>query len=149
MADDEPLTLARAAGALQGFGGLVRSTDQVDRDGPPISWHDEKRLVEHKSGLKCWVTITQRERKRYIDMIPKGWNHVVRDREAGMSVAQLAQKYRMETEFMRDYLALAYGWVEQRLFALAEHKAGAKPIGSRPTDGTVESVGDPDGRGRL
>lgn len=123
--------------AYEGFGGLVRSTDLVDKDGPPISRGTQKRLVENKSGLRCWVDITEAERERYINMIPKGWNRVVRDREAGMTVPQLAQKYRMETEFMRDYLALAYGWVEQRLYALAEYKAGGKPAGSRPTDGTV------------
>jgi hypothetical protein len=107
------------------FGGLIRSTDNIHRDGLPIAYHDEKRYVEHKSGLGCWVTITQAERKRYIDMCPKGWNRVLRDREAGMSTEQLAQKYRMETETMRDCMHLAYGWVEQRIYALAEHKAGA------------------------
>jgi hypothetical protein len=111
-----------------GFGGLVRSTDNIYRDGPPISHHDEKRYVEHASGLGCWVTITQAERKRYINMCPKGWDKVLLDREAGLSVPQLAQKYRMETETMRDCLAMAYGWVEQRLYALAEHKAGARKL---------------------
>lgn len=117
--------MAESVGA--GFGGLVRSTDLVDRDGPPIAYMDEKRLVEHKdTGLSVWVTITQAERKRYINLCPKGWNRVLLDREAGLSIDQLAQKYRMETEFMRDYLALAYAWVEQRLYALAAHKAGAR-----------------------
>jgi hypothetical protein len=110
---------------FSGFGGLVRSTDLVDRDGPPISQHDEKRLVEFKdTGLSVWVTITQAERKRYINMCPKGWNRVILDREAGMNLDRLAQKYHMETERMRDCLHMAYGWVEQRIYALAEHKAG-------------------------
>jgi hypothetical protein len=108
-----------------GFGGLIRSTDNIHKDGLPQATQDEKRYVEHASGLGCWVTITQAERKRYINMCPKGWNKVLLDREAGMSTEQLAQKYRMETEYMRDRLHLAYGWVEQRLYALAEHKAGA------------------------
>lgn len=108
-----------------GFGGLVRSTDMVDRDGPPISLHDEKRLVEFKdTGLSVWVTITQKERRRYISMCPKGWSKVLLDREGGMSLERLAQKYHMETETMRDCLHLAYGWVEQRVYTLAEAKAG-------------------------
>lgn len=112
-----------------GFGGLIRSTDLVDRDGPPIATGDEKRLVEFKdTGLSVWVTITQKERRRYINMCPKGWSKVLLDREAGMTVEQLAQKYRMETEKMRDYLHMAYGWVEQRLYALAEHKAGSRHV---------------------
>jgi hypothetical protein len=110
-----------------GFGGLIRSTDLVDRDGPPQSIHDEKRLVEFKAtGLSVWVTITQAERKRYINMCPKGWGKVIKDREAGASIETLAQRYHMETERMRDCLHLAYGWLEQRLYALAEHKAGAR-----------------------
>jgi hypothetical protein len=114
-----------------GFGGLIRSTDYVDRDGPPMATGDEKRLVEFKnSGLSVWVTITQAERRRYINMCPKGWNKVILDREAGLTVEALAQKYRMETATMRDALHLAYGWVEQRLYALAEHKAGSRHVPS-------------------
>lgn len=110
-----------------GFGGLISSTDYVDRDGPPLATGDEKRLVEFReTGLSVWVTITQAERRRYIRMCPKGWDKVILDREAGMTVDQLAQRYRMETERMRDCLHLAYGWVEQRLYALAEHKAGSR-----------------------
>lgn len=136
-------------GDFSGFGGLVRSTDLVDRDGPPVSLHDERRLVEDVRGCTCrddghggepgrtnagcpathlsvWVRITQAERRRYIQMIPKGWPKVVLDREAGLSVPELAQKYRMETEVMRDGLALAYGWVEQRIQALAAYRAGVR-----------------------
>ena len=106
-----------------GFGGLIHS---IDRDGPPQSTGDEKRLVEHKNGLRVWVTITQQDRKRIIDFLPKGWDKVVRDREAGQSIEQLADRYRMTTHEMRTYLGMAYGKVEQDLYRLAETRSGLR-----------------------
>lgn len=108
------------------FGGLVRSTDHVDRDGPPIATLDERRLVQLPDGRAAWIPVTQAEKKRIYSITPKGWGKVILDREAGMSVEQLAQKYRMETETMRDKLALAYGWGEQQIYALCERKAKAR-----------------------
>ncbi len=62
-----------------GFGGLVRSTDLVDKDGSPPVYHgDQKRLVEHPvSKMTYWVTITATERARYIAECPRAacrWN---------------------------------------------------------------------------
>lgn len=111
-----------------GFGGLVRSTDLVDKDGSPPVYHgNQKRLVEHPvSKMTYWVTITAAERARYIDACPKGWGRLLKLREGGMSVEDIAQREHMETEKMRDYMAMAYGWVEQRISALAEAKIGLK-----------------------
>ena len=110
------------------FGGLIRSTDLVDRDGPPTYHGDQRRLVEHpESKMTYWVTITAAERARIIDHVPKGWHHVVKAREGGATIEALAAKYRMETEKMRDYLAMAYGWVEQQVHLLAERKIGLHP----------------------
>jgi hypothetical protein len=112
-------------GAYKGFGGLVRTTDLVDKDGPPTYHGDQKRLVEHPvSKLTYWVTITAAERARYIAECPKGWGRLLKLREGGMSVEELAQREHMETEKMRDYMAMAYGWVEQRIARLAEVKIG-------------------------
>lgn len=112
---------------FSGFGGLVRSTDLVDRDGPPVYKGDQKRLVEHPVTKLCvWVTITATERARYIALAPKGWGRILKEREGGRSVEELAQSERMETEVMRDSLALAYGWVEQKIHHLAEVKAGIR-----------------------
>jgi hypothetical protein len=112
-----------------GFGGLVRSTDLIDRDGsPPVFHGNQKRLVEHPvSKATYWVTITAAERARYIAECPKGWGRLLKMREGGISIEDIAQRERMETELMRDYMAMAYGWVEQRLAALAEHKVGIRP----------------------
>jgi len=111
---------------FSGFGGLVRSTDLVDKDGsPPVYRGNQKRLVEHPvSKLTYWVTITEAERARYIAMAPKGWGRLLKLREGGMSVEAIAQREHMETEFMRDYMAMAYGWVEQQIAKLAEVKIG-------------------------
>lgn len=113
---------------FSGFGGLVRSTDLVDKDGmPPVYSGDQKRLVEHPvTKAVVWVTITAKERARYIDMCPKGWGRLLKMREGGLSVEQIAAREHMETEKMRDYLAMAYGWVEQKIFKLAEAKAGIR-----------------------
>jgi hypothetical protein len=115
-------------GRYSGFGGLVRSTDLIDKDGSPPVYHgDQKRLVEYTTtaGLvtSAWVTITAAERARYIDACPKGWGRLLKLREGGMSVEDIAQREHMETAQMRDYMAMAYGWVEQRIYALAEAKA--------------------------
>ena len=37
---------------------------------------------------------------------------------------EIAQRERMTTEECRDWMAMAYGWVEQRIGALADYKAG-------------------------
>lgn len=103
------------------FGGLVRSLDGVT---PPISHHDEQRMIEGPSGLRVWVTITQEDRRRIIGTCPRGWAPVLKDREAGKTVEQLADRYRMTTEEMRTHLSTAYGWVEQQVYKLAEIKAG-------------------------
>jgi hypothetical protein len=109
-----------------GFGGLVRSTDLIDKDGsPPVYIGDQRRLVEDtKTGLTYWVIITAAERARYIAMCPKGWGRLLKQREGGVSIEELAQQEHMETEKMRDYMAMAYGWVEQRVTHLAEVKIG-------------------------
>lgn len=113
---------------FSGFGGLVRSTDLIDKDGSPPVYHgNQKRLVEHPvSKLTYWVTITAAERARYIDMCPKGWGRLLKLREGGMSVEEIAQREHMETEKMRDYMAMAYGWVEQQVSKLAEYKIGIR-----------------------
>lgn len=109
-----------------GFGGLIRSTDLIDKDGsPPVFHGNQKRLVEHPvSKLTYWVTITAKERERVIASCPKGWGRLLALREGGMSIEQIAERERMETELMRDRMALAYGWVEQRIARLAEIKIG-------------------------
>lgn len=116
---------------FSGFGGLVRSTDLVDKDGSPPVYHgNQKRLVEHPvSKITYWVTITAQERARYIAACPRGWGRLLKLREGGMSVEQIAQREHMETELMRDYMAMAYGWVEQQVGRLAEAKIGLRPAG--------------------
>lgn len=109
------------------FGGLVHSTDSIYRDGERPTYHgDQKRLVESRSGLRTWVTITAEERRRIIQSTPKGWGPYVEMREAGHTIEEIAAKVRMETELCRDSLALCYGWLEQQLYKLAEVKSGAR-----------------------
>lgn len=115
-----------SSGYGAGFGGLVRSTDSIHRDGLPIAVADEKRLVERPNGMAVWVTITQAEKRRYINMCPKGWNRPLLMREEGKTIDEIAASLRMETELCRDSMALAYGWVEQQLYRLAEYKAGVR-----------------------
>lgn len=108
------------------FGAFLRSAE------PPISVHDKKILVETGTGAARWVTITIADTNRIMGMIPKGWAPVVKAREAGMTMAQLLDRFAvgkgLTSEQFRDGLWCAYGWVSQQERRLAEHRAGVDLI---------------------
>lgn len=108
------------------FGALIASAD------PPISVHDKKILVETGTGAARWVTITIADTKRIMGMVPKGWAPVIKAREAGMTMAQLLDRFAcgkgLTSEQFRDGLWCAYGWVAQQERRLAEHRAGVDVV---------------------
>lgn len=107
------------------FGGLIHAIDSTG----PVKIGDEKRMVENpKTGLSVFVTITAAERLRLVKLVPKGWSRAVELREGGMSIEEIGSKpefRRFTTEELRTYLGLAYGWLEQAIWKLADIKAGA------------------------
>lgn len=90
---------------------------------PPDPSLAQKRIATSPSGREVWVTITSADRLAVIDSFPHRWPEVIKARERGERVEDIAKTVRLPFEQFVEELGAAYSILETILHDVAQRRA--------------------------